>query len=229
MRKLIIAIAIIFIGNSLQALEIEDRKITVTASAEIFVMPDQIELEITLQEESGNNYLSKIEKGFWEKLGEQEINKKHLVLENVNVMYYWYYWWKTREATKKSKKIVLKLNKETNFIKLAKALNHDWVKDIKIVSVSNKNIDQHIKEVQLLSMKSAKEKATYLLESIDEEIGKVISVKELNIPKTANTTMHFQGNNKYSTESYRKAGGGSFESIPEIRLSYAVKSTFEIK
>ena len=92
MRKFIIAIVIVFIGNSLQALEIKDRIITVTTSSEMLVIPDEIELEITLQEESGNSYLSKIEATFWGTLGEQEINKKQLALENVNVMYYWYYW-----------------------------------------------------------------------------------------------------------------------------------------
>ena len=113
-------------------------------------------------------------------------------------------------------------------MKLAKALNHDWVKDIKILSVSNKNIDQHIKDIQLKTMKTAKEKATYLLGSINEEIGRVVSVAELKGSKIVNSTMYIDGG-RYSMESYSKVRGGFFESIPEIRLSYAVKSKFEIK
>lgn len=227
MRKVIIAIAILFISNNIDALEIEEKTITVTSNAEMLVQPDEIELEITLKEESGNSYLSKIEAAFWTKLGEQEITQKQLVLENVNVMYYWYYWWKTRNVDKKSRTIVLKLDKQTNFLKLAKALNHDWVTGIKIISVSNKNTDQYIKDIQVKAMKSAKAKASYLLNSIDEKIGGVISVKEIKNANSATTNIYVDGNSKYASTSLRKGSGG-FEGIPEIRLSYTIKSKFKI-
>ncbi len=217
----------VFVATSISALEIKDRIITVRGSSEIFVVPDEIELEITL-EEQGNNNLSKIEKTFWEKLEQQEIRKKHIVLTNVNVMYYWYYWWKTRDNSKKTKKIVLKLSQKTDFMKLVRVLNKDWVVDIKIIGVSNRKMEQHIKEVQSKAMKSAKEKATYLLESIDEEIGKVVSVVELAVPETHSGNMHIEVSKGYSY-SYRKTGGGYFENIPEIRLRYSVKTKFEIK
>jgi uncharacterized protein YggE len=228
MRKIIIAIAILFIGNNVKALDIKDKIITVSSSSEMFIQPDEIELEITLKEQSGTSYISKIEEAFWKKLGEHEIGKRHLVLENVNVMYYWYYWWKTRDADKKSRKIVLKLDNKTNFLKLVKALNHDWVTDIKIIGVSNKNTDQHIKDIKVKAMKAAKDKATYLLESIGEKVGGVIAVEEVNSNNSSNNNLHIDAGNKYSSESFRKSGGGSFERIPEIRLSYSIKSKFQI-
>lgn len=228
MKKIIIAIAITFIGNSIYALEIKDKLITVTTSAEMLVLPDEIELEITLQEQSGNAYLSKIEKMFWEKLGENELAQKDLALNNVNVMYYWYYWWKNREASKKSRKIVLKVNPKANLLKLMKALDKDWVTDIKILSVSNKKIDQYIQEVEIKAMKAAKAKATYLLESVGEQIGGVVSVNEIHGVKPTNATMQIESG-KYMSDSYRKVGGSFLASIPEMRLSYTIKSKFEIK
>ncbi|PCJ01477.1 MAG: hypothetical protein COB15_00720 [Flavobacteriales bacterium] len=222
MKKLISVIVIIFITNNLSALEIKDSTITVSATAEMFVVPDEIELEITL-EEQGNERIADLEKTFWQALGIHEINKKQLSYYNLNVMYYWYYWWNSRKASKKSKKIVLKLNQKTNFLKLVKSLNKDWVVDIKIVGISNKNIERYKKEVEIKAMKSAKEKASYLLESIDEKIGRVISVVELDVTKN-----HTTNNMQIETRGYLKSSYRSFESIPEIRLKYSVKTKFQI-
>lgn len=228
MRKIIILIAIIFIGNQLLALEIKDRIIAVTGNAEMLVLPDEIELEITLKEQSGGNYLSKIEEKLWGKLAVQDITQNELSHEHVNVLYYWYYWWKNRKAAKKTRKIVLKLSSKTNFLKLMKALNNDWVTDIKIISVSNRRVEQYKKEIQIKAMKAAKDKATYLLGSINEEVGNVVSVKEIKGQKSINNTLHIESG-KYSGEIYSKIGGGFSENIPAIRLSYAVQSKFEIK
>ncbi len=229
MRKILIAISIIFIATNLSAMEIKERVITVVGTSEMLVVPDEIEIEITLEEQGGNNNLSKIEQMLWEKLVGQEIGKKQIVLNNINVMYYWYYWWKSRNASKKSKKIVIKLDSKTDFMKLVKNLNHDWVTDIKIIGVYNKNIEQHIKEVQSKAMRSAKEKAQYLLESIDEEIGKVVSVVELETSQLHSNNMHVESSDKNYSYSYRKTASGGYESIPEIRLFYSVKTKFEIK
>ena len=228
MRKIIILIVIVFISNHLLALEIKDRIITVTGSAELSVLPDEIELEITLQEQGGSDYLSKLEEKFWGKLEKQSITQNQLVLENVNVLYYWYYWWKNRNASKKSRKIILKLNRETNFLKLMKALNNDWVIDIKIISVSNKKIAQYQKEVQIKAMKLVKDRATYLLSSINEELGRVVSVKEIKSQKQPKNTMYIEAG-EYSRESFSKMSGSFFENIPHIRLHYIVQSKFEIQ
>ena len=228
MRKIFITILVVFIANSVSALEIKDRMIIVKGSSEMILSPDEIEIEITLEEQGGNYGLSKIEQILWGTLGQQEIGKEQIVLTNVNVMYYWYYWWKNREATKKTKKIVLNLDHKTDFLKLAKALNKEWIIDIKIIGVSNKNIEKHIQEVQSKAMKSAKEKASYLLENIDEELGKIVSVVELDISKNHSNTMQLESGKNYSY-SFRKTGGGFSENIPVIIVHYAVKTKFEIK
>ena len=222
MKKIIIASLIIFLTNSLNALHISDSLITVTSTEEMFVIPDEVELEITIEEDGGQR-IDKVEKAFWETLGVQSIDKNHLVLNNVNVMYYWYYWWSSRKASKKSKKIALKLNQKTNFLKLVKSLNKDWVINIKIIGVSNKKLEQYKKDIQIKAIKSAKEKASYLLQSIDEEIGRVVSVSELS------NNQNQANNMQVVSTGYLKSSHRNFESIPEIRLKYSVKTTFRIK
>ncbi len=229
MKKYLSALAIILLATTTQAFEIKDKLITVTSNATLLVIPDEIELEITLEEPNGNSYIEKVEEAFWTTLEAHKVAKSHLVKENVNVMYYWYYWWKTRDSQKKSKKIVLKLSAKTNFLRLVKALDKDWVKDVKIIGISNKNMDQHVKYVQIKAMKKAKSKATYLLSSVGEEIGGVVSVVELKTAKNnPNHAMQIE-NVKYSSGSYRKIGGSHFENIPELSLTYTVKSQFKIK
>ncbi len=228
MRKTIIILMAFFLSQSIYALEIKDRTITVTTASEVLIMPDEIEVQITLQEQSGNSYLSKIEQIFWEKLTGHDISKQDVSKDNVNVFYYWYYWWNNREASKKSKKIVLKLNPKTSLLKVMKVLDKDWVTDIKILSVSNKNLDQYKKELQIGVMKEAKEKATYMLESIDEEVGSLVSVVEVKSDAPTNATMQIEGR-KYISSSYSKLNRSIYEAIPEIRLRYSIKSKFEIK
>jgi len=229
MRKILIILTILFLAPSFYALEIKDRTITVTTSSEMLVVPDEIEIQITLQEQSGNAYLSKIEELFWEKLEANQISKNNLSANNVNVFYYWYYWWKNREASKKSRKIVLKVNPKVNLLKLMKALNKNWVTEIEILSVSNKKIDKYKKDIQIKAMKGAKEKATYLLGSIGEEVGSVVSVVEVKGKVPTNSTMQIEGRKYLSESSYSKMGGRILANIPEIRLKYTVKSKFEIK
>lgn len=229
MQKLIIVLTLFFITQSSYALEIKDRTITVSTSSEMLVVPDEIEIQITLQEQSGNAYLSKVQELFWEKLEAHQITKKNLSENNVNVFYYWYYWWKNREASKKSRKIVLKVSPKINLLKLMQALDKNWVTDIQIIAISNKKIEQYKKDIQIKAMKAAKEKATYLLGSIGEEVGRVVSVVEVKSKVPTNSTMQIEGRKYLSESSYSKMGGKILANIPEIRLKYTVKSKFEIK
>ncbi len=228
MKKLLTITFVFLILQDLSALEIKDRIITVTNSAEVVLSPDEVEIEITLQEESGNSYIAKVEEAFWVKLGEHGVDRKQLSVDNVNVEYYWYHWWKIRESSKKTKKIVLKLDSKVNLLNLMKALNKDWVLDVRILSVSNKNLAKTLKEVQVTAIKEAKAKAQRLLTAIDEEVGEVVSVIEIPSPKTNSTHMQMEAG-KVSSFSYSKVGRGYVEEIPEIRLVYAVKTQFRIK
>ena len=109
------------------------------------------------------------------------------------------------------------------------ALDKNWVTDIQIIAISNKKIAQYRIDIQIKAMKAAKEKATYLLGSIGEEVGRVVSVVEVKSKVPTNSTMQIEGRKYLSESSYSKMGGKILANIPEIRLKYTVKSKFEIK
>ena len=102
------------------------------------------------------------------------------------------------------------------------------IKEVKISELKNKDIPKYRKEVKSQAMLAAKDKAVYLLETIDEELGKVISIREQN----------YENHSIYSRPSVSARSnvfmGSAGESINEdnfrsIPLRYAIEAVFEIK
>jgi len=98
---------------------------------------------------------------------------------------------------------------------------------MRISELKNKNITEYRKQVKIEAMKAAKEKATYLLQSVGENIGKVISIIELDenknlywAPQSALSNTIMQGSGSYEVEN---------EALKQIKLKYEVKVRFEIK
>ena len=235
MKKLSLIIAIFCTAINLNAIEIEEkinRIITVTGSAEMIVPPDEIELEITLTEQ-GSNTLTSIEKSFWSILLGHEISTKNAILGNVNTSFYWYYWWYHRNDSRKSKQIYLKLDAKTDFMKLVRDLDEDYITSIKITQTSNKEIQELRQQVKIEAIKAAKRKAKYLLEAVDSELGKLMSVEEITVEDHNSSSWYWRPQQEvYSNSvlSYGKSSrsGSYIENVPEIKLRYQIKTKFEI-
>lgn len=236
MKKLSLIIAVLSLTLNVNAIEIEEkieRIITVTGSAEMIVPPDEIELEITLTEQGGGNTLTKIEKAFWSVLLGHDISTKNAVLGNVNTSFYWYYWWYHRNDSRKSKKILLKLDAKTNFMKLVKDLDKDYISSIRITKTSNKEISELRQKVKIEAIKAAKRKAKYLLEAVDSEIGRLVQVDEITVEDNNSSSWYWQPQQEVysnSVMSYGKSSrsGTYMENVPEIKLRYQIRTKFEI-
>ena len=123
----------------------------------------------------------------------------------------------------------MNLNKETNFLKLVEDLNEKWVENIRIASKKNKDIQKYRKDVKIEAVKAAKEKATYLLESVGEHIGSVISIEE--IPENNN---YWYGNtnllsNSIINHNATNNNDDEVKNVASIKLRYEIKAKFEIK
>ena len=135
----------------------------------------------------------------------------------------------------------------------AKALNKSWIRNIAVTSTSNKDMTSYRKEVKKQAIRMAKEKATYLLEAIDEKIGSVISVEEIisenqvkdfgrgypyynywgynygnlggnnSISNSSMNSNSVMTNNSSANNDEEKIGG-----LSKIKLRYEVKTIFEI-
>jgi uncharacterized protein YggE len=209
-----------------QELKTEDgRYITVTGSAEVNVQPDEIELEIVLQE-YGDQYnktdLTKIEKEFFNVLEKNNISMDKVTFNNAG--YYWYYWWTYRNNFYKEKRYNVKLDKTTDFLSLMKDLDRKGVSSLRIAKTTNEQLQTLRKEVKIQSVQAARDKARYLLESIDEKIGRVMAIEE--IPDNSN--YYWRDNQLSNVAMSTNKTGDELENIATIKLRYEIKAKFEI-
>lgn len=235
MKKIALIIAFGYLSLNVNAIEISEelnRIITVTGSAEMVVPPDEVELEITLTEQGSWNTISKMENALMKLLLGHDIHKDKMIFNGGFTSFYWYYWWHHRNDSRKSKKIILKLDAKTNFMKLVQDLDKDYISHIRITKTSNKDLQKLRKKVKIQAIKAAKEKASYLLEAVDEELGDLVEVIEL---EEVNSNQNFYWNHtntntvlSNSVMSYSKTRGSYLEDVPEIKLRYQIKTIFEI-
>ncbi len=261
-KNIMYSLLIVLLLNVKTTLLAQDKKyITVTGSAEMEIDPDEVELSITIHCE--RSLLEKIENSL------EEICKKHNVPEdqlsfksNTNVVgfgwwHYWWDWWYYRNSSYIVQTYKLKLDSKTNMLNLSKDLNKSWVQNIAITKTSNKNITMFRKEVKKEAIKMAKEKAKYLLEAIDEEIGGIISIEEISSDNKPNNYngLHYpyygygyygysnfgtnnisNSNSNMSSNSVMSSSSSSTNQedekiggLSKIKLRYEVKTVFEIK
>ncbi|MBK8444900.1 MAG: SIMPL domain-containing protein [Sphingobacteriales bacterium] len=232
-KLLFFLLFILTCSTQLQAQQnFDNRKfIEVTGSAEMTIQPDEIELKITLVEYEKNGKrtveLKEIEKEFYEILKNNGINTNSLTLNNSDSWWHWWHWWSYRSSYQTRKNVSLKLNKETNFLNLVKDLDKPWVQNISIASTSNSDIQKYRKEVKIDAIKAAKEKATYLLESVGEQIGSVISIEEM-----PDHSSYWYGEPNAYSNVYRSTTNDdkdAIENVASIKLRYEIKAKFEIK
>ena len=95
---------------------------------------------------------------------------------------------------------------------------------MRIAALKNKDIVKYREQVKTEAMKAAKKKAGYLLESVNEELGSVISVIELdeNIPI-------WRPENILSNSIISSNDSDINQSTRKIKLKYEIKVRFEIR
>lgn len=236
MKKLTLIVACAFTMLNVNAIEITEplhRIINVTGSAEMIVPPDEIELEITMSEYGGGSTIAKIETSLMKLLLGNDVPKEQVVFNGTFTSFYWYYWWHHRNDSRKSKKLLVTLDAKTDFMKLVRDLDKEYISHIRITKTSNKDIQKLRREVKIEAIKVAKAKAKYLLEAVDEEVGRLITVDELSELNNNQNGYWNHGNTNAvmsnSIMSYSKSSGGYMENVPEIKLRYEIKTQFEIK
>lgn len=208
-----------------QAQAIDTRKhIEVTGSAEMSFQPDEVQLEIVLGENKkiATKKLEDIEKEFRAVLKKNNIDEKSIEFDRASNWYWWHYW-KTRNSLN-TMTVRVTLDGKTDVLKFVKDLNKDWVSNIAIAKTDHKDKERFRKEVKIQAMKAAKEKAQYLLESVGEKVGTVLSVEEL---PESNPWYYSQRNLMANAVMEQNSEG--VDNVAEIKIRYEIKVKFEIQ
>ncbi|AWI25319.1 SIMPL domain-containing protein [Flavobacterium pallidum] len=204
--------------------------IEVKGSAEMSVQPDDIELEIVLRRSDSDRKadLSNTESAFYAVLKKNNIKTETVTFQNTSY-WYWWYWWNDRYNSNPVKVVRLKLDAKTNFLKLVEDLNTNWVQSIRIAETTAREITRLRKEVKIQAMKAAKEKASYLLESVGEEVGSLLSVVE--VPESDNNYYPFfdRGNLASNSVMQSTSTNTGVEGANAIKLRYEIQAKFEIQ
>ncbi|MBN1821617.1 MAG: SIMPL domain-containing protein [Prolixibacteraceae bacterium] len=204
--------------------------IEVTGQAEMEVIPDEIYLNIFLNEKDskGKENLEELEKEMIKKLEKIGIDvSKDLSISDFASNFKNYWLRDNKIFTSKQYQLITHDGATTG--KVFKELESIGISNISIEKVDHSKIEDFKKEVKIKAMVAAKYKAGSLAEAIDQEVGKAIYIQELN------NNVYPRMMEKVSNIVIRGVSTLSNESAPpdiefeKINLEYSILARFELK
>lgn len=222
MKKLWIVFVLCICTNSFAQNLQTSPFISVIGTAEKEIIPNEIIISITLKESMNGKIKSSIEeqeKRLFDELRKHSIDLKKLTFENASASQL-----TIRKKTNdlmNVKRYELKLNTLQEVNQAINAFDEADIKSFYISEMSHSEIEAYRKEVKILALQAAKNKAKYLLESIDQKVGNALEVVELD---------YLQKNNVLSNVSHHREEEYSKDiGIKPIVVKYSMQAKFEIK
>lgn len=208
---------------------IDTRKyIEVTGSAEMTVQPDEVELEITLGDNSKVGKLDQVEADFKAVLKKHNIKAESVKFQSASD-WYWWYWWNDHYR-RNQQTVRVKLDNKTNILKFVQDLDRKWTHNIQIVNTSHKQMTQFRKDVKIEAIKAAKLKAQYLTEAVGEKLGGVLAIDEL--PEVQENRYWFHNNVQNSMSNSvisQDSGAEAIDNAKALKLRYEIKVKFAVQ
>ena len=228
MKYLIILLIIVSGSVSGQSISNDEtRKIEVVGSSELEIVPDEIFVRIALKEykKGGSKVgLNTLESQLVKAVKRIGIPSENLMVENVSG----YNWnWRKRKAEDflGTKSFILKVSDLKKMNDLVGMLDEEGLNNMNVQSYSHSEIESYRREVKKGAMNAAKEKATYLLESVGASLGKLLQVQELGQGYQRSAPM-------YSNMAIREVANESYTSEVEfmkIKIRAEIRVIFEIE
>jgi uncharacterized protein len=210
---------------------VQVRYIEVRGSAETEVEPDEMILYIGIQEyweeefekkKEPKDYRTKVPLETIEDAVIKSLRKAGIEKEDVRVGSVGNYWREQGKEFLFSKQLEVKLSDFSKVNQLISLLDAKGIRNMNIGGFSHSDIDVIRKKIKSDALINAREKAAWMLESLGEELGEVLTVSEVN-----------NGYNvPYKMESRMLAADGGMESIDQVQkitVSYEVDVKFRIK
>lgn len=230
-KKLILLAFLLVAITAVAQDENNKRYIEVNGVAEMEIEPDEIIVNITIEEywkeefEKKKDFedyknkipLAQIEDELIKNLRKAGIDKNDIVVKNMGN--YWRYRGKEFLFSKQLEVDVTDLSKINKLMQLADAKG---IKSMHIAELKHSDMDKFKKEVKIQALQNAREKAKYLLESIGAELGEVQTIVEMSdsYPRPVMAKSMFMA---------AEAAPESIDQIRNITLSYQVQARFAIK
>lgn len=208
--------------------------IEVTGTAEQEVIPNEIYIGITIRERYVNKTKVTIEEQE-EKLRNSVkslgIDLKNLYLSDANADYVKVRWQKKDVLTKKD--YTLKVGTTKALAQVFQELEKLEITDASIARVNHSSMDSLRREVRIHAIKTAKNKADYLLTAIGEQTGRALVIKENEISQSTGMPYRaiIHSNSVLSNVNADKMTSEDDDGIPfqKIKVQISIYAKFAIK
>lgn len=211
------------------------RTITVSGSAEMEVIPDEIYVQIDLREyqKKGDPKVSidQIKNDFLQDLKSIGIPDSAVSIASYEG-YSGHIWWTRRKKDPELYATIsyqIKFNNSFKLDELVPLLDDDATQNFQVVRTSHSKIQEFKKQLKIQAVKAAKEKATYLTDAINEKVGEAITISE---PADISTYYFNRGTlekDKYSNVQIQGATQQSGIDFKRIKLKFDVNVLFALK
>lgn len=223
-----------------QAPSDQTRRIDVTGSAEMDIVPDEIFFTIILEEyipekKDKKIEIEQLEKDLIASVAKAGIPKENLQIENV-FGENWIYKNKKQKDFLQKKKYVLKLSSPEKIDQVLDPLDQKAIENVYISRYSHSKIEEYRKQLKIEAIKNAKIKATYLLQAIGDEVGKTLLVQENGFNNFYAVPLNFGYDEREITNNEYRQYQGKLDqdyveslSVKTIKLQIFISAQFEIK
>ncbi len=190
------------------------------------ITPDEIFVSITLREYKKSG--GKVSLDVLEAELVKAVNKLKIPADNLRVQNVYGYNWNWRKKRTDdflgSKHFLLEVNDLKKMNDLTEMLDPEGLSNLNVQSFSHSNIEEYRKQVKIGAMKAAKDKAEYLLESVNEKLGGLLEVQEIDYGYQQPAMMR----SNVALESADISGYQSDVEFRKIKLRAEMRVVYEI-
>jgi uncharacterized protein YggE len=211
------------------------KKIEVTGSAEMEVIPDEIYIGIVLQEyynkQKEKLTIDNISKSFLAACEKAGITKERIEVQNMSGFDNTSWWYKKRKKEQpdllQSTTYIIKFSTPSDVDKLVNSLDDNATQNVYVHKTSTIKEAEYRKKLKVEALQNAKSKAQYLLEGIGEKTGSVLYVKEIEF----NEMPVYKGYERFAMSNSMETNTSANEGInfKKIKYRFEVEAHFAIQ
>lgn len=225
MKKILITLLVLTSGLAWGQQKSYERKIEVQGQAEKEIIPNEFDFRIALKEYkdgSKKTTINELESQLVKSVKKLGIKEENLQVENI----YGYNWdWKKKESDEflATKSFIIKLSDLKQLNNLLAMLDPEGINSTSIQNYSHTEIEKYMDALKIEALKKAKHKAEVLLGALNEEVGPVIEVQDINYGYNRPVLQR--------TMAYEKTAGNDYQSnldFKAITIKAEIRVVFSI-
>ena len=217
------------------------KTISVNGSAEMDVIPDEIYVQVDLREYKKRGEekteLDKIKNDFLASCKAVGIADSNIAVASYDGYNMANLWRRRKKDPELLSSIAyqIKFNNTKLIDDLVNRLDDEATNNFSIIKTSHSKITEYRKQLKIMAVKAAKEKATYLSESVNEQLGAAITIAE---PEEYSNSDVQAGRYKSNVSALEKSKFDGFNSYGindygidyrKIKIRYEVKVLYALK